>query len=150
MRYHCLFEQSGTFKKEFIKLGYEAFDYDILNNFGQTDYQIDLFSEIEKGYRQEKSIFDNFDKDNDFLLAFFPCTRFEDQIQLFFRGEANQQKTSTDIEKLEKCLELHRELSYFYELVTKLAIIALRKELSLVIENPAGGALLNSLLGAQA
>lgn len=40
MRIHLLFEQSGTFKKEFQRLGYEAYDYDILNNFGQTDYQI--------------------------------------------------------------------------------------------------------------
>lgn len=47
---HCFFEQSGTFKNEFKKLGYEAFDYDIQNNFGETDYKIDLFAEIEKGY----------------------------------------------------------------------------------------------------
>lgn len=47
---HCLFEQSGTFKNEFKKLGYEALDYDIQNNFGETDYQIDIFSEIEKAY----------------------------------------------------------------------------------------------------
>ena len=50
MRVHCLFEQSGTFKNEFKKLGYEAFDYDIQNDFGETDYQIDLFSEIAAGY----------------------------------------------------------------------------------------------------
>jgi hypothetical protein len=29
---HCFFEQSGTFKNEFKKLGYEAFDYDIQYN----------------------------------------------------------------------------------------------------------------------
>ena len=46
---HCLFEQSGTFKNEFRKLGYEAYDYDIQNSFGQTDYVIDLFSEIGGG-----------------------------------------------------------------------------------------------------
>lgn len=46
-----LFEQSGTFKNEFIKLGYEAVDVDIQNNFGQTDHRIDLFTEIEKAYR---------------------------------------------------------------------------------------------------
>ena len=46
---HCLFEQSGTFKNAFKKNGIEAFDYDILNNFGETDYQIDLFKEIEGG-----------------------------------------------------------------------------------------------------
>ena len=47
---HCLFEQSGTFKQEFRKLGYEAFDYDIQNNFGETDFVVDLFAEIEKAY----------------------------------------------------------------------------------------------------
>nr|DAW10644.1 MAG TPA: tRNA-splicing ligase RtcB [Caudoviricetes sp.] len=43
---HCFFEQSGTFKNEFIKLGYEAYDYDIQNNFGQTDYVIDFHKYI--------------------------------------------------------------------------------------------------------
>lgn len=47
---HCLFEQSGTFKNEFIKLGIPAEDYDIQNNFGQTDHVIDLFQEIEAAY----------------------------------------------------------------------------------------------------
>lgn len=48
---HCFFEQSGTFKNEFIKLGIPAEDYDIQNNFGQTDHVVDLFSEIETAYR---------------------------------------------------------------------------------------------------
>ena len=47
---HCLFEQSGIFKNEFKALGINAYDYDILNDFGETDFQIDLFSEIEKAY----------------------------------------------------------------------------------------------------
>ena len=46
---HCFFEQSGTFKNEFRKLGIESYDYDILNDYGQTDYQIDLFAEIRGG-----------------------------------------------------------------------------------------------------
>ena len=49
MKVHCLFEQSGTFKNEFKKLGIEAEDYDILNDFGETDHVIDIFSEIEGG-----------------------------------------------------------------------------------------------------
>ena len=47
---HCFFEQSGTFKNEFKKLGIHAEDYDIQNNFGQTDHVIDLFAEIETAY----------------------------------------------------------------------------------------------------
>ena len=50
---HCFFEQSGTFKNEFIKLGIPAEDYDIQNNFGETDHVVDLFSEIETAYRQQ-------------------------------------------------------------------------------------------------
>lgn len=55
---HCFFEQSGTFKNEFIKLGIPAEDYDIQNNFGETDYQIDLFKEIEDAYDGKPSLFD--------------------------------------------------------------------------------------------
>ena len=40
---HCFFEQSGTFKNEFKKLGFKSFDYDILNDFNQTDFVLDLF-----------------------------------------------------------------------------------------------------------
>ena len=47
---HCFFEQSGTFKREFIKLGIPAEDYDIQDNFGETDHVIDLFAEIETAY----------------------------------------------------------------------------------------------------
>ena len=50
MKAHCLFVQSGTFKNEFKKLGIEAYDYDIQNEFGETDYVIDLFEEIRGGY----------------------------------------------------------------------------------------------------
>lgn len=46
---HCLFEQSGTFKRQFKALGVEAYDYDMQNEFGETDHQIDLYAEIEGG-----------------------------------------------------------------------------------------------------
>lgn len=47
---HCFFEQSGTFKKEFQKLGITAYDYDIQNQMGETDFQIDLFNEINQAF----------------------------------------------------------------------------------------------------
>lgn len=135
MKAHCLFEQSGTFKNEFKKLGIEAYDYDILNDYGETDYQIDLFAEIRRGYEGKPSIFDNIEHD-DVILAFFPCTRFEAQILLHFRGDVYQMKKFTDIEKLEADLKLHSELSHNYELITKLAILVIRKGLRMVFENP--------------
>lgn len=55
---HCLFEQSGTFKNEFKKLGYDAYDYDIQNNFGETDNVVDIFKNIEDTYDNKPSIFD--------------------------------------------------------------------------------------------
>lgn len=132
---HLLFEQSGTFKKEFEKLGYKAYDYDILNDFNETDYQIDLFNEIEKAYNNKQSIFDNI-KREDVIMAFFPCIRFEDQILLGFRGEMSQQKNKTLKEKLEFDLILHKELNELYTIITKLVIVCLNKNLKLIIENP--------------
>lgn len=75
---HCLFEQSGTFRDEFRKLGFEAYDYDIDNYFGKTDYQIDIFQEIQNAYQGNPSIFDSI-ADEDLVVAFFPCTRFDFQ-----------------------------------------------------------------------
>lgn len=136
MKYHLFFEQSGTFKNEFKKLGYKAYDYDIRNDFNETDYIIDLYDEIEKAYLGIASIFDNYFWGEDFIMAFFPCVRFEDQIQMFFRGTAYQCKSMNDETKLQYDLKLHGELSKLYELVTKLAIVCIRKKIPLVIENP--------------
>ena len=55
---HCFFEQSGTFKNEFIKLGIPAEDYDIQNNFGETDHVVDLFKAIDDAYDGKPSLFD--------------------------------------------------------------------------------------------
>lgn len=45
-------------------------------------------------------------------------------------------KNWTYEEKLEYDLKLHRELSELYKLVTKLAIVCLRRKIPLIIENP--------------
>ena len=135
MKVHCLFEQSGTFKNEFKKLGYEAYDYDILNNYGETDYQVDLFNEIVQGYSGECSIFDDIATD-DLILAFFPCVRFEDQIMVHMRGQCNTQEKWSDEQKLEYSMKLQEELSENYYLISKMVIICLRKGLKLMIENP--------------
>ena len=133
--YYCFFEQSGTFKNEFKKLGYEAIDYDIQNEFEETDCVCDLFEEIKRAYNNEDSIFDSITS-KDTILAFFPCIRFEDQIQMFFRGTAFQQKNWTNEQKLEYCLKLHNELHQLYEIVTKLVIVCIKRKIPLIIENP--------------
>lgn len=132
---HCLFEQSGTFKNEFKKLGYEAYDYDILNDYGETDYQIDLFEEIEGGYKRKPSIFDKITKD-DIILAFFPCVRFENQVMLMFRGQQKQIKDWAYKEKMIYDMKLLEELKRNYDLVNMLFIICIDRGLKLVMENP--------------
>lgn len=132
---HCLFEQSGTFKNEFKKLGYQAYDYDILNDFGETDNVIDLFSEIEKAYLNKQSLFDTIMKE-DLIIAFFPCVRFTRRMIFNFTRCGAGHKKFSDIEKLEQNIRYFDEMNYFYALISKMVIVCLRKELKLIIENP--------------
>lgn len=133
---HCFFEQSGTFKKEFIKLGISAEDYDIQNNFGQTDNVIDLFSEINKGYKDEPSIFDNITKD-DLIMAFFSCIYFTGSTNpCYYTLENINYRSLTLEQKLEKILERSKNRQIFYELLIKLVGICLKREIRIVIENP--------------
>ncbi len=81
------------------------------------------------------SIFDTFNKD-DVCLAFFPCTRFEVQILLWFRGEAMQQKNWSEADKLEYCMKLHEELHRNYMLISKMVIVLQKKGIPVIIENP--------------
>lgn len=135
MKYHCFFEQSGTFKNEFKKLGFEAFDYDVLNDFGETDFVVDIFAEIDKAFEDKPSIFDNLG-DDDLIFAFFPCTRFESIIPVAFRGESPQFAKYTDEMKVEYSRNLHKELSQMYESVCRLFLVCYKKKLKMIMENP--------------
>ena len=132
---HCLFEQSGTFKNQFKALGIDAEDYDINNDFDETDHVIDLFAEIRKGYDNEPSIFDDISQD-DLIFAFFPCVRFENQIMLHFRGQANGMQKWSWQKKMSNCMKLQEEVTEMYELVNKLFIICIDRGLKLILENP--------------
>lgn len=132
---HCFFEQSGSFKNEFKKFGFESFDYDIKNDFNNTDFVVDLFSEINNCFDYKYSIFDDI-KCNDLIFCFFPCIRFEDMVLLLFRGESFSMKSWSTQQKLLYDLNLHNELNCLYELITKLSLICLRRNINLIIENP--------------
>lgn len=132
---HCFFEQSGTFKQEFIKLGIPAEDYDIQNNFGQTDHTDDLFAAIEIAYEGGGSLFDNITKD-DLIMAFFPCIYFCENNQLYFMG-AHQNLSKLKGKALSDCIiERSRNRERFYELALKLFTICDINGLRLVVENP--------------
>ena len=132
---HLLFEQSGTFLKEFKKLGYDAYDYDIQNNFGETDYVIDLFQEIDNAFLDKPSIFDSITND-DLILAFFPCIYFCDVNEPLFRlDDLNYRKLSLK-EKYDKILERAKNREFFFEMCIKLFCVCDIRGLRMVMENP--------------
>ena len=132
---HCFFEQSGTFKNEFIKLGIPAMDYDIQNNFNETDNVIDLFAEIEKGYAEEPSIFDNITQD-DLIIAFFPCIYFCEKSQYAFYFKNINYRCLTDVKKVEKIIERENNRHYFYTVLLKFVGVCIKKNIRMVFENP--------------
>lgn len=134
---HCFFEQSGTFKNEFIKLGIPAEDYDIQNNFGQTDHTDDLFKAIEDAYDGKPSLFDNITKD-DLILAFFPCIYFCCLSQMDMSWTAKNYRKLTYKQRTEKILERADNRHKFYTLCVKMLTIAKERDLRLVMENPWG------------
>lgn len=132
---YCFFEQSGTFKNEFIKLGIPSEDYDIQNNFGQTDHVIDLFAEIEKAYDGEASIFDNIMSD-DLIMAFFPCIYFSALSQMAFSFGCKNYRNLSIIEKANKIIERSHNREKFFRLCVKMITVSIDRGLRIIMENP--------------
>lgn len=132
-----MFEQSGVFKNEFKKLGYNAVDIDIQNNFGETDYQIDLFKEIEDAYDGRPSLFDSIrGGQEDLILAFFPCIYFSPVSQmLMFWGDLNYRKL-TYKERTDAILQRVAKREEFFGLAAKMLCVAQERGIRLIMENP--------------
>lgn len=133
---HCFFEQSGVFKNEFKKLGIDAEDYDIQNNFGETDHVIDLFAEIEKAYSELESIFDRIKKE-DLIMSFFPCIYFEAMQMPYYSYNSYNTRKKDVREKHEIVIDRIMKRERFYILLHKLVAVCNIKRLRLIIENPA-------------
>ena len=132
---HCFFEQSGTFKKEFIKLGIPAEDYDIQNNFGETDHVVDLFKAIEDAYDGKPSLFDQIGG-ADLIIAFFPCIYFSPVSQmLMYWGDLNYRKL-TYKERTDAILERAENRKHFFGLAAKMLCVAKERGIRLIMENP--------------
>jgi hypothetical protein len=134
---HCFFEQSGTFKNEFIKLGIPAEDYDIQNNFGETDHIVDLFDHIERGYdktRQDKTIFDDIGKD-DLIVAFFPCIYFSCLSSLWFGLDHHDYKNWDLKRKFDYMLDRSQKRTEFFETLYKFVFVCLDRGLRMIMEN---------------
>lgn len=129
---HCLFEQSGTFKNAFKKLGLNAFDYDIEGK--ETNVICDIFAEIKDFFNGEFSIFDRMQK-NDIIIAFFPCTYFSNMSKLNSRGENKNVKLSNN-DKLKNAANLAAKRYEYFIFLLALIKICYEKKLRLIVENP--------------
>lgn len=139
---HCFFEQSGTFKNEFKKLGYEAFDYDIQDNFGETDYKIDLFAEIENAYNCKSSIFDRIIS-KDLIIAFYPCIYFCQMSQYAQSLNYVNYRFLTPAEACNKIIERQNKRNEYLVRLTKFVKVCLDKNIRMIFENPITDSFLN-------
>lgn len=133
---HCFFEQSGTFKHAFQNLGIPAKDYDIQNEYGETDCKIDLFEIIDAEYTwQRTDVFGCIDK-NDIIIAFFPCIYFCEMSSMYFMGVSCNQRQLSPLGKIENIIEREQKRHNYYVLLLKLFHICERRQLRLIVENP--------------
>lgn len=132
---HCFFEQSGTFKREFIKLGIPAEDYDIQDNFGETDHVIDLFTEIEQAYEGKASVFDGI-KPDDLIMAFFPCIYFSCMSQMGFNWHCRNYRNLSSKEKADMILQRSANREKFFRVMVQMFAVVEMKGLRIIVENP--------------
>lgn len=125
-------------------MGIDAEDYDIKNEYGETDHQIDLFEEIGRAVKpisingkttHDATIFDSITPE-DLIMAFFPCIYFAENNQMQFCGVGFNQKNLNQLEKLALIIQRNGERARFYEKLLQLFYIAEERHLRLIVENP--------------
>ena len=132
---HCFFEQSGTFKREFIKLGIPAEDYDIQNNFGETDHVMDLFHEIDVAFAGGGSMFDKISKD-DLIVAFYPCIYFSCVSAINFTLGSNCFRGWNYRKIADYILDRSEKRTDFFNRLNRFCFVCLEREIRMVFENP--------------
>lgn len=132
---HCLFEQSGTFKNAFRQLDIPAKDYDIQDEFGETDYISDLFCQIENAYYGFESVFSKMSPD-ELVIAFFPCIYFNEHNEMYFCGTSYNLRSLSPAAKIRAIIERSDKRQEYYKKVLQLIAICEERRLKLVIENP--------------
>ena len=140
---HCFFEQSGTFKREFIKLGIPAEDYDIQNNFGETDHVTDLFGAIDDAYDGKPTIFDSITSE-DLIMAFYPCTYFCQMSQYAQSLNYRNYQHMTESEALDKIIERQNKRNEFLVRLTKFVKVCVDRKLRMIFENPITGSFITN------
>lgn len=134
-RAYCFFEQSGAFKNAFINAGIPAEDYDIQNEFGETNNVIDLFAEINKAFVNQSSIFDSI-KQGELIMAFFPCIHFCDAKTMMFRAVHNCQRNKELYDIMRHNIPLSQTRQQFFEVLLRFVSVVCERHLQMVMENP--------------
>lgn len=132
---HCFFEQSGTFKHAFRQLEIRAIDYDIQNEFAETDVVCDLFREIDNAYWRCESIFDYMQPEH-LIMAFFPCIYFNEHNEMYFCGTSYNLRALDPAAKIRAIIERSDKRQEYYKKVLQLIAVCEERRLKLVIENP--------------
>lgn len=128
MRFLCLYEQSGVFRDELRSRGFEAYDIDIKNDYGKTDYIIDLNNKNSHFF---KSI-----KETDIIIAFPPCTFFSTQKFITIAGHGGGQKKWDILQKMEYCEAKSQERLKSFLDFCELFKFAINKKCKMIVENP--------------
>lgn len=134
-RAYCFFEQSGTFKNAFIAAGVPAEDYDIQNEFGETNHATDLFAEIDKAFVNQPSVFDGIGQ-NDIIMAFFPCIHFCDAKTLMFRAVHNSKRNKELHDIMRHNITLSQTREHFFKVLLRFVSVVCERHLQMVMENP--------------
>lgn len=132
---HCFFEQSGTFKNAFRQLDIPALDYDIENQFGETDYCVDLFEQIDMEWLGVDGLFAHIKPDH-LIFAFFPCIYFNEHNEMYFCATSYNLRNLSPAAKIRAIIERSDKRQEYYKKVLQLIAICEERRLKLVIENP--------------
>ncbi len=130
---YCLFEQSGTFKNIFLKKGINAIDIDIENQFNETDIIMDLLCEIKN--ISKSNLFNNINS-NDLIIAFFPCTYFSNNNDLYFRRQSITFKNMSNDQIDKYIADRLQKRSFYLRMLKKLLCYCKVAHLPLIVENP--------------
>lgn len=132
---HCFFEQSGIFRDEFRKMGVAAKDYDIANDFGETDWCGDLFAQISRADSGRTSVFDEIQPEH-LIFAFFPCTYFCGHNEMFFCGTNYNYRQMSKPDVLDKIIERAQLRNDYYITLLRFCRVVESRGLRAIIENP--------------
>lgn len=140
MKVHLLFEQSGVFKRSWTATGYEAIDYDINNDYGQTDVQLDIMEEVKDCYwALRKTIFDDM-ATGDLVMAFFPCIYFAQWGKLNLHPGCPNNALLTKDDRWKKIIDRAFDRDRYLIALLQLIAICDKQSLPLIVENPWSGA----------